>query len=68
MVRRNDKVLALLRDEMNMVRTMSLDEMDEYVESLLVRIIKGLPDNELNENYEQLMNSEYNDFQVGEVK
>ena len=68
MVNRNDMVLALVRDEMNMVRTMSLDEMDEYVESLLVRIIKELPDNELNENYEQLMNSEYNDFQVGEVK
>jgi hypothetical protein len=64
MVHRNDKVLALLRDEMNMVRSMSLDEMDEYIESLLVRIIKGLPDNELNENYEQLMNSEYNDFEV----
>jgi hypothetical protein len=64
MVNRNDMVLALVRDEMNMVRTMSLDEMDEYVESLLVRIIKGLPDNELNENYEQLMNSEYNDFEV----
>ena len=64
MINRNDKVLALVRDEMNMVRSMSLDEMDEYIESLLVRIIKGLPDNELNENYEQLMNSEYNDFEV----
>jgi hypothetical protein len=68
MVNRNDKVLALVRDEMNMVRSMSLDEMDEYIESLLVRIINGLPDNELNVNYEQLMESEYNDFQVGEVK
>jgi hypothetical protein len=68
MVNRNDKVLALVRDEMNMVRSMSLDEMDEYIESLLVRIIKDLPDNELNVNYEQLMESEYNDFQVGEVK
>jgi hypothetical protein len=68
MVNRNDKVLALVRDEMNMVRSMSLDEMDEYVESLLVRIINGLPDNELTTNYEQLMESEYNDFQVGEVK
>jgi hypothetical protein len=47
---------------------MSLDEMDEYIESLLVRIINGLPDNELTVNYEQLMESEYNDFQVGEVK
>jgi hypothetical protein len=64
MIHRNDKVLALVRDEMNMVRSMGLDEMDEYIESLLVRIIKGLPDNELNENYEQLMNSEYNDFEV----
>jgi hypothetical protein len=68
MVNRNDKVLALVRDEMNMVRSMSLDEMDEYIESLLVRIINGLPDNELNVNYEQLMESEYNDFQVGEAK
>jgi hypothetical protein len=68
MVNRNDKVLALVRDEMNMVRSMSLDEMDEYIESLLVRIINGLPDNELTVNYEQLMESEYNDFQVGEVK
>jgi hypothetical protein len=68
MVHRNDKVLALVRDEMNMVRSMSLDEMDEYIESLLVRIIKGLPDNELDTNYQQLMESEYNDFQVGEVK
>ena len=68
MINRNDKVLALVRDEMNMVRSMSLDEMDEYVESLLVRIIKNLPDNELDANYEQLMDSEYNDFQVGEVK
>jgi hypothetical protein len=64
MVNRNDMVLALVRDEMNMVRSMSLDEMDEYVESLLVRIIKNLPDNELTTNYEQLMESEYNDFEV----
>ena len=64
MVHRNDKVLALVRDEMNMVRSMSLDEMDEYVETLLVRIIKNLPDNELDANYEQLMESEYNDFEV----
>lgn len=64
MVDRNDKVLSLVRDEMNMVRSMSLDEMDEYVETLLVRIIKNLPDNELDANYEQLMNSEYNDFEV----
>ena len=54
MITRNDMVLALVRDEMEMVRGMSLDEMDEYVETLLVRIIKGLPDNELSANYNQL--------------
>ena len=68
MVNRNDMVLALLRDEMNMVRGMSLDEMDEYIESLLVKIIGGLSDNEITTRYNELMESEYNDFQVGEVK
>ena len=67
MVNRNDMVLALLRDEMNMVRGMSLDEYDEYVESLLVKIIGGLSDNEITTRYNELMESEYNDFQVGEV-
>lgn len=64
MVERNDKVLALIRDEMNMVRTMSLDEMDEYVESLLIRIISGLDDSEIDSKYQELMESEYNDFEV----
>jgi hypothetical protein len=64
MVHRNDKVLALIRDEMNMVRSMSLDEMDEYVESLLVRIIDNLSDAEINDRYQELMESEYNDFEV----
>jgi hypothetical protein len=64
MVNRNDMVLALLRDEMNMVRGMSLDEYDEYVESLLVKIINGLPDNEITTRYNELMESEYNDFEV----
>ena len=68
MVNRNDMVLALVRDEMNMVRSMSLDEMDEYIESLLVKIIGGLSDNEITTRYNELMESEYNDFQVGEVK
>jgi hypothetical protein len=66
MVNRNDKVLSLIRDEMNMVRSMSLDEMDEYVESLLVRIINNLPDNEIDSRYNELMESEYNDFVVKE--
>jgi hypothetical protein len=64
MVHRNDKVLALLRDEMNMVHGMSLDEMDEYVESLLVRIIDNLSDAEVDGRYQELMESEYNDFEV----
>ena len=64
MVNRNDMVLSLLRDEMNMVRSMSLDEMDEYVESLLVKIINGLSDNEITTRYNELMESEYNDFEV----
>ena len=64
MVNRNDMVLALVRDEMNMVRSMSLDEMDEYIESLLVKIIGGLSDNEITTRYNELMESEYNDFEV----
>ena len=64
MVNRNDMVLALLRDEMNMVRGMSLDEMDEYIESLLVKIIGDLSDNEIATRYNELMESEYNDFGV----
>ena len=67
MVNRNDMVLTLLRDEMNMVRGMSLDEYDEYVESLLVKIIGGLSDNEITTRYNELMESEYNDFQVDGV-
>jgi hypothetical protein len=67
MVNRNDMVLSLLRDEMNMVRAMSLDDMDEYIESLLVKIINGLSDNEISTRYNELMESEYNDFQVDGV-
>ena len=67
MVNRNDMVLTLLRDEMNMVRGMSLDEMDEYIESLLVKIIGDLSDNEIATRYNELMESEYNDFQVDGV-
>jgi hypothetical protein len=64
MVNRNDKVLALVRDEMNMVRSMSLDEMDEYIESLLVRIINGLNDSDIDTRYTELVESEFNDFEV----
>ena len=64
MVNRNDMVLALVRDEMNMVRSMSLDEMDEYVETLLVRIINGLNDSDIDTRYTELVESEFNDFEV----
>jgi hypothetical protein len=43
---------------------MSLDEMDEYIESLLVRIIDNLSDAEIDGRYQELMESEYNDFEV----
>ena len=53
MLDRNDKVLALVRDEMNMVRTMSLDELDIYVENLIRdRIELNMNDAEIIEAYE----------------
>ena len=52
LVSRNKMVLDLVESEMEMVRGMSMDEMDEYVESLLVRIINNLTDTELRSDYE----------------
>jgi len=54
-VSRSKMVLDLVNSEMQMVRGMSMDEMDEYVETLLTRIINGLPDNELTENYNEYL-------------
>jgi len=54
-VSRTKMVLDLVNSEMQMVRGMSMDEMDSYVESLLTRIINGLPDNELTENYNEYL-------------
>ena len=54
-VSRSKMVLDLVNSEMQMVRGMSIDEMDEYVETLLTRIINGLPDNELTENYNEYL-------------
>ena len=56
MITKNQKVLALVEDEMSFVRGMSLDELDVYVESLLVRIINGLDESEINERFEELEN------------
>lgn len=52
---RNSMILALVNDEMNMVRGMSLDEMDVYIESLLVKIISDLSDNEVTSKYNEMM-------------
>jgi len=54
-VSRTKMVLDLVNSEMETVRGMSMDEMDSYVESLLTRIINGLPDNELTENYNEYL-------------
>jgi len=54
-VSRTKMVLDLVNSEMETVRGMSMDEMDEYVETLLTRIINGLPDNELTENYNEYL-------------
>ena len=48
-------VEALVRDEMNMVRSMSLDEMDIYVENLVRdRIELNMNDAQIIEEYERL--------------
>ena len=43
---------ALVRDEMNMVRCMSLEEMDSYVENLIRDKFESLSDKEITESYE----------------
>lgn len=45
---------ALIRDEMNMVRSMSLDEMDNYVESLVREKFEAMPERHIIEEYERL--------------
>lgn len=47
-------VEALVRDEMNMVRSMSLEEMDNYVESLIRDKFENLHNFEIIEAYEML--------------
>lgn len=46
---------ALVRDEMNMVRSMSLEEMDSYVEELIREKIElSMTDAQIIEEYERL--------------
>ena len=45
---------ALVRDEMNMVRCMGLDEMDLYVENLIRGLFEKMDNNQIVELYEEL--------------
>lgn len=46
---------ALVRDEMNMVRSMGLEEMDSYVEELIREKIElSMTDAQIIEEYERL--------------
>jgi hypothetical protein len=45
---------ALVRDEMNMVRCMSLEEMDSYVENLIRDKFESLTNQEITESYEMI--------------
>ena len=45
---------ALVRDEMNMVRSMSMKEMDSYVEELIREKFESMPERHIIEEYERL--------------
>ena len=45
---------ALVRDEMNMVRSMSMKEMDSYVEELIREKFEAMPERHIIEEYERL--------------
>ncbi len=45
---------ALVEDEMNMVRSMSLDEMDNYVYSLIREKFQSMPERHIIEEYERM--------------
>jgi hypothetical protein len=45
---------ALVEDEMNMVRSMSLDEMDNYVYSLIREKFQSMPERYIVEEYERM--------------
>ena len=45
---------ALVRDEMNMVQGMSLEEYDLYVENLIRSIFERMDNDEIVELYEQI--------------
>jgi len=45
---------ALINDEMNMIRSMSLDEMDDYVYTLVREKFENMPERHIIEEYERL--------------
>jgi hypothetical protein len=45
---------ALVEDEMNMVRSMSLDEMDNYVYNLIREKFQSMPERHIIEEYERM--------------
>ena len=45
---------ALVRDEMNMVRSMGMDELDSYVESLIRDKFESMPERHIIEEYEMI--------------
>lgn len=45
---------ALIDDEMNMVRSMSLEEMDNYVYGLIREKFEAMPERHIIEEYERL--------------
>ena len=45
---------ALIDDEMNMVRSMSLEEMDNYVYALIREKFEAMPERHIIEEYERL--------------
>lgn len=47
-------VEALVRDEMNMVRSMGMDEMDLYVENLIRSTFENMDNDLIIELYEEL--------------
>ena len=47
-------VESLVRDEMNYVRTMSLDEMDSYVETIIRNRYEMMDDEVIEQYYEEI--------------
>ena len=45
---------ALVRDEMNMVRSMGLDELDNYIENIIRSNIEKMSDAQIIEEYEMI--------------